>query len=372
MTAPLFPGSRAVRGIPLIGPLLLAVWRFIRVSARLESLAQSTGAVNQATIERFNANEDALRAVQLELSQTRDRMAKIEDFYSKLELWKESTLGRVDQSAADLRVLWRASLARNGLAVERAAQAIAERGLAAPQSGALEAGVPRFSTAELTMDLEEALSGGRDLAARARVYLPRIAALRPVQGGFPLLDLGAGQGAWLALLKQAGVDAVGVEVNPATAQVARAKGLDVVLADALGHLRDRDPGSLGAVTGLRLIEHLPFAQTAALIEAAIRALAPGGLLILESLNPENLAVGGCAFWADPSRLRPIPPALLQFHVAAAGFEAVETLRFLRHDGAPDTVKETATVDQPVEPSLTAPMDYAVVARKPLIWNPAAE
>jgi hypothetical protein len=36
MTAPLFPGSKAVRGIPLIGPLLLALWRFIRVSARLE------------------------------------------------------------------------------------------------------------------------------------------------------------------------------------------------------------------------------------------------------------------------------------------------------------------------------------------------
>lgn len=367
MSIPLFPGADAARKIPLIGSILSILLRVIRIGrfeGRIDEVELAAGlaanSVNEAANQRFLIAEDLIRALQTELSLTKDKLNEVEAAFEGLEMWKESVLGRIDQSVADMRVLWRASLARNGLAVERAAQAIADRGLAAGQSGPFD-GFARLSAPEMAVDLEEALSGDRDVTARARFYLPRVAALRTVKGGFPVLDLGAGQGVWLAALKQAGIHAIGADVNPVMVDIARAKGVDVVLADALGHLRDRDPGSLGAVTGLRLVEHLPFEQTVALIQAAMRALAPGGLLMLETLNPENLVVGGCAFWADPSRLRPIPPALLTFHVAAAGFEKIETLRFVRHADAPDT----ATVDQPVEPSLTAPMDYAVAARKPV-------
>jgi O-antigen chain-terminating methyltransferase len=39
---------------------------------------------------------------------------------------------------------------------------------------------------------------------------------------------------------------------------------------------------------------------------------PGGLLILETPNPENLVVGACTFWYDPTHIRPLPPAMMRF------------------------------------------------------------
>jgi O-antigen chain-terminating methyltransferase len=87
---------------------------------------------------------------------------------------------------------------------------------------------------------------------------------------------------------------------------------------------------------------------------------PGGLLILETPNPENLVVGACTFWYDPTHIRPLPPAMLRFYVESAGFSPVRTARFyLRTDG-PDR----ATMDEPVSPSVDGPLDYGLLAQKP--------
>jgi hypothetical protein len=48
-------------------------------------------------------------------------------------------------------------------------------------------------------------------------------------------------------------------------------------------------------------------------------LQPGGLLIMETPNPENLVVGANTFYLDPSHERPIPPPLLAFAAEHAGF-----------------------------------------------------
>jgi O-antigen chain-terminating methyltransferase len=144
------------------------------------------------------------------------------------------------------------------------------------------------------------------------------------------------------------------------ADAARAQGLEVVLADAVAQLDSLEPASLSVVSAFHLVEHLPFEQILILVDAAFRALMPGGLLILETPNPENLVVGACTFWYDPTHIRPLPPAMLRFYVESAGFAPVRTARFyLRTDG-PDH----ATIDEPVSPSIDGPLDYGLLAQKP--------
>jgi hypothetical protein len=63
-----------------------------------------------------------------------------------------------------------------------------------------------------------------------------------------------------------------------------------------------------------------------LIAEALRVLEPGGLLIMETPNPENLVVGASTFYLDPSHVRPVPPDLLAFAVEYAGFQRHKIVR----------------------------------------------
>ena len=138
---------------------------------------------------------------------------------------------------------------------------------------------------------------------------------------------------------------------------------------ALAALREVAPGSLGAVTAVHIVEHLPAAGWMALVEGAAAALRPGGVLLIESPNPESLRVGAGLFWLDPTHRAPVHPEALAFVAKALGLEVVET-RFL-HPFPPD--QALASPSQPeavrqlaarLDGWLSAPRDYLLVARKP--------
>ncbi|MFZ2124704.1 MAG: class I SAM-dependent methyltransferase [Rhodoferax sp.] len=206
------------------------------------------------------------------------------------------------------------------------------------------------------LELERRFRGTADeISARAQPYLELLqsdpATLTPV------LDIGSGRGEWLALLAQHQLPAQGVDLNPINADFCRVCGLDVKTGDALAHLARLPDASLGAVTAFHLVEHLPFATLIALTDEIGRALKPGGLLIYETPNPENLLVATQSFWLDPTHLRPIPPGLLQFLVLQRGFVDAEIRRLHPADLTPGT-------DPTLQALLSGPRDYAVVARKP--------
>lgn len=136
---------------------------------------------------------------------------------------------------------------------------------------------------------------------------------------FGVLDLGCGQGDWLALLQAAGHNAQGVDMAAECVQACTRQGLKARQGDALAALKSTPPGSLAAVTAFHLIEHIPLAAQISLFADAYRALAPGGLLLVETPNPENLAVIGRNFWYDPTHQRPLPAELLRLLALHAGF-----------------------------------------------------
>ena len=204
---------------------------------------------------------------------------------------------------------------------------------------------------------------------RQRPYVELLA------GSAPVLDLGCGRGELLGLLRDAGIQASGVDADADMVAFARGEGLDVEQADALAYLRGLDDSALGAITALQLVEHLPPPTLVSLLELAAHKLRPGGLLLLETINPVSpRAVQN--YFADLTHSQPLVPETLELLVRDVGFEQVE-VRYLNEPG--ERLREVelpagaewdaaraalARNRELLNTTLFAPLDYALLARRP--------
>ena len=206
---------------------------------------------------------------------------------------------------------------------------------------------------------EEKFRGSRALVQqRLEVYLPFV---QPVCAAYPealVLDLGCGRGEWLELLQKQAISAMGVDLDTGMLEACQQLNLKVQCQDALESLKQLQDGSASVISAFHLVEHLPFDHVKDLVAECHRVLKPGGLLIMETPNPENFMVATQSFYLDPTHLRPIPPDLLAFVPEYLGYEPVKILR----------LQETAGVKS--NPNLSmldvltgASPDYAVVAQK---------
>ena len=179
----------------------------------------------------------------------------------------------------------------------------------------------------------------------------------------PVLDLGCGRGEFLALLREAGIEARGVDFDPDMVAYARGEGLEVEQADAVTYLQGLDDRSLGGMFAAQLVEHLPAPTLVGLLELAAAKLRSGGLLVAETINPLSpLALRN--YYADLTHAQPLVPETLELLARQAGFGSVE-LRFLnapeeRLLEPPDPVI-AANVSR-LNELLFGPLDYAIVAR----------
>jgi O-antigen chain-terminating methyltransferase len=206
---------------------------------------------------------------------------------------------------------------------------------------------------------EDRYRGAREtIKDRLRAYQPFIAPLAGLQMPPRALDVGCGRGEWLELLGEQGFAARGVDLDDGMLAACRERGLDVELGDAIECLRRLPDASLALVSAFHLVEHIPFELLQALVAEAQRVLVPGGLLIMETPNAENLVVGATSFYLDPTHLRPLPPQLLAFVTEYGGFPRHKVVR-LQEDAAlrGDAPIGLINVLDGVSP------DYAVVAQK---------
>jgi SAM-dependent methyltransferase len=178
---------------------------------------------------------------------------------------------------------------------------------------------PRASALPDYFAFESRLRGStEEIRGRQRPYVERL------RGHAPVLDLGCGRGELLALLRDAGIDARGADANADMVAFARAEGIDVEQATAHEALAACADGSLGAVTALQLLEHFPPDDLVAFLDLAHAKLRPGGLLVVETIDPSSLAALR-NYYADLTHAQPLVPETLELLVRGAGFRETETI-----------------------------------------------
>jgi len=307
---------------------LLTPWGINRRITNVEARNEARMAVVES---RLDAIESAIRTLQEELSAARDeRLSGVELRADAAEL----ALSALSDETARLRDrVVPAAVARADALLDRLAEELEEigslverslRGEPLPVPAVNDALDARISggLAEVQPLLLEAFRGSEEeIHHRLDIYLPDL------RQSAPVLDLGCGRGELLLMLRDAGVEATGVDGDSALAGSARRRGLEVLEGDVLEVLRTLGDDSQGAVTALHLFEHLPPEALAAVLAEARRVLRPGGMLIAECPNPHSLRVGGALFWRDPTHQRPLLPETLELFLRAAGFavDRTETL-----------------------------------------------
>ena len=225
------------------------------------------------------------------------------------------------------------------------------------------------------LGFEDAFRGSRDeIRDRLRAYVDRFAGLSDV------LDVGCGRGEFLDLLREAGITARGLDLNHEMVETARARGLDVVESDALSYLQGLPAGSLGGLFAAQVVEHLAPDYLLALLDAVADKIRPGGLLVLETINPACWLAFFQSYIRDITHVRPLHPETLQFLARASGFHDV-SVEFLSPVAESDRLAGVAPAgdaDAPADADLRDTfndnvaklnarmftfMDYAIIARR---------
>lgn len=175
---------------------------------------------------------------------------------------------------------------------------------------------------------------------------------------YPVLDIGSGRGEFLQLLKDNSISAEGLDINIDMVERSKQKGLKAVQGDALNFLLSKSPQTYGAITGFHIAEHIPFNILYRIFQACHAALTDNGFVLFETPNPENIIVGSCAFYMDPSHLHPLPPDLLAFALEQCGFRKVEIRRIHPVEG-----HEEEKAPEEFKNRFYGPRDYAVIGYK---------
>jgi O-antigen chain-terminating methyltransferase len=212
-------------------------------------------------------------------------------------------------------------------------------------------GVPNFDYgrfAERFRGPEEYVKNGQ------RFYVSYFAGCKDV------LDIGCGRGEFLELMRDAGVPARGIDLGRESVDFCRSKGLQAEVADLFAYLESLADASLDGIFSAQVVEHLPPERLPEMIRLAAQKLARGGVIALETPNPECLAIFATHFYLDPTHTRPIPPALLAFYMEENALGRIET-HFL--SPAAESMPSLAALPAGFRTAFFGGLDYAMIARK---------
>ena len=240
----------------------------------------------------------------------------------------------------------------------RGAAAAASPAVSSPGAPSASADAPAIPPGVYAL-FEERFRGSPEEIARAqRFYLDFV---RDVPG--PVLDVGCGRGEFLGLLRAAGISASGIESNPISVEACRKAGLEVESGDVFALLGRRPAGKLGAVVAFQVVEHWTPEGIFRFLQEAKRVLAPGGVLIAETINADSLSALR-AFYLDPTHVRPVPPEALRFLAEAAGFADIK-IEYRSLLPAGERLEERSPNETRLNALLFGPQDYALIGRAPV-------
>jgi SAM-dependent methyltransferase len=137
-----------------------------------------------------------------------------------------------------------------------------------------------------------------------------------------VLDIGCGNGYFLDLLKERGIQAIGIDNDPVLINNCQERNLQVIQMDAIDYLRNTNSWFGGIFCGC-LIEHLDAERAEELIRECSRVIKSSGLLIITTDNPAVWRSHADWFWRDLTHRRLYPLSLLRALFVHYGFRVVD-------------------------------------------------
>jgi 2-polyprenyl-3-methyl-5-hydroxy-6-metoxy-1,4-benzoquinol methylase len=227
---------------------------------------------------------------------------------------------------------------------------------------------------------EDQFRGSQDvIRRRVEDYVPILATASDI------VDVGCGRGELLALLKEQGTTARGVDVNPAMVELCRSHGFDVEESDALSYLQRQADGRIGGLIAIQVVEHFTPDYLVKFLETAFHKMRPGAPLLLETINPACWMAFFETYLRDLTHRQPLHPETLKHLVQTSGFTNVDVqfrapvseVDRLDRVNLPAAASATPEVAGPLEDLaaginahadklnrlLFSSMDYVVVARR---------
>ena len=109
-----------------------------------------------------------------------------------------------------------------------------------------------------------------------------------------------------------------------------------------------------------MVEHLDPFRLPRMISLCAEKLARGGVIAIETPNPDCLAIFATFFYLDPTHTRPVPSPLLDFYLTEAGLSEIEV-----HPLSPaaDIFPELLELPEAVRNRFFGGLDYAIIGRK---------
>ncbi len=344
-------------GLPVVGKFFEPFMRFLVRSTTNRRLSVLSERHHDLILE-VNAALSAVRKNQAGLDM---RMTLAEQDAELTKLRMEEAVASATNALSEIRAI-RYEIAGERVALGQLIQSA--RNTLPAEKQAEVAALEDPSLDSLYVAFENRFRGSTaEIGRRSERYLPIFRQSQPVAAGAPVLDIGCGRGEFLSLLKRNNIATLGVDLNGAMVEEARGLGLDVTEGDALAYLRARPDNSLAAITGFHIVEHIGFKDLVRLFDEARRVLMPGGIVLFETPNPENLVVGACTFHYDPTHNKPLPPDYLRFVTEARGFDATRIIRIA--EDCDLSQPESGFAPAEINDWFRQPPDYALYARKPL-------
>jgi 2-polyprenyl-3-methyl-5-hydroxy-6-metoxy-1,4-benzoquinol methylase len=175
-----------------------------------------------------------------------------------------------------------------------------------------------------------------------------------------VLDIGCGRGEFLSLMRDRGIAARGIDLSEESVAQCRQSGLNAEAADLFSYLATQAEQQFDGIFSSQVVEHLYPRRLPEMIRLCAASLRRGGILAIETPNPQCLAIFATHFYLDPTHTRPIPHPLMAFYMEEAGLGQIEV-----HELSPavESMPELAELPEEFRKRFFGGLDYAIVGRK---------
>jgi len=144
------------------------------------------------------------------------------------------------------------------------------------------------------------------------------------KGCSEVLEVASGQGFFLEMLRDTGINATGIEIDQALAEDCRGRGLKIINASVFDWLKANQIATYDGIMASHIVEHFYPEQVEEMFALLGSVAKPRCRLIILTPNIANIRRAVGDFWRDVTHKRPYPVSTLKELLTRTGWEIIES------------------------------------------------